>query len=59
MAVRTPSPNFINDECKSPDGFDYDKFFDLCSINGLPEDKIAHYKEQVDSKSLVPRVARE
>jgi hypothetical protein len=43
---------FINDECKGPEGFDYDKFFDLCSINGLPEDKIAHYKEQVDSKKL-------
>lgn len=43
---------FINDECKGTDGFDYDKFFELCRINGLPEDKIAHYEEQVNSKRL-------
>jgi hypothetical protein len=43
---------FINAECKGADGFDYAKFFDLCRINGLPEDKVAHYQEQVNSKRL-------
>jgi hypothetical protein len=43
---------FINTECKGTDGFDYDKFFELCRINGLPEDKVAHYQAQVDSKRL-------
>lgn len=43
---------FINAECKGSDGFDYDKFFELCRVNGLPEDKVAHYQAQVDSKKL-------
>ena len=43
---------FINTECKGTDGFDYDKFFELCVENGLPEDKVNHYKEQVDAKKL-------
>ena len=43
---------FINAECKGADGFDYDKFFELCRINGLPEDKVAHYEDQVNAKKL-------
>ena len=43
---------FINAECKGTDGFDYDKFFELCRINGIPEDKVAHYQAQVDAKKL-------
>jgi hypothetical protein len=43
---------FINEECKGTDGFDYIKFFDLCRENGLPEDKVNHYAEQVESKRL-------
>ena len=43
---------FINEQCKGADGFDYNKFFDLCLENGLPKDKVDHYKEQVESKRL-------
>jgi hypothetical protein len=43
---------FINAECKGTDGFDYDKFFDLCRINGLPDEKVSHYEDQVNTKKL-------
>jgi hypothetical protein len=38
---------FINEVCRVKDGFSYEKFFDLCRKNGLPEDKVAHYEAQV------------
>lgn len=44
--------NFINEQCKSAEGFDYSKFFELCRRNGLPEDKVAHYEGQVADKRL-------
>lgn len=43
---------FINEQCKGTDGFDYNKFFDLCLQNGLPKEKVDHYAEQVESKKL-------
>lgn len=43
---------FINVQCKGADGFEYEKFFELCRANGLPDDKVSHYEAQVDSKKL-------
>jgi len=42
-ALRT----FIQEQCKSKDGFDYNLFFQLCRNNGLPEEQVAKYEEQV------------
>lgn len=41
---------FINAECKTAEGFSYDKFFQLCLANGIPADKVTHYEEQVTAK---------
>jgi hypothetical protein len=43
---------FINEQCKGKEGFDYAKFFTLCRENGLPEEKVAMYEGQVESKRL-------
>lgn len=43
---------FINEQCKGQDGFDYNKFWQLCKDNGLPEDKVDHYAGQVAEKRL-------
>jgi len=39
--------NFIKDQCTTQEGFQFDKFFDLCRKNGIAEDKVAHYQGQV------------
>jgi len=38
---------FIEEQCKTKDGFSYENFFALCRENSLPGDKIDHYREQV------------
>src|SRR5215472_15206004 len=38
---------FINEECKDKDGFSYEKYAELCKLNGLPADKVDHYLRQV------------
>jgi hypothetical protein len=38
---------FINEQCKTKEGFDYGLFFDLCINNGLDAAKVNHYKDQV------------
>jgi hypothetical protein len=43
---------FINEQCRGKEGFEYAKFFQLCRDNGLPEDKVAMYEGQVESKKL-------
>lgn len=42
---------FIDDQCSGKDGFEFPAFFTLCRQNGLPEEKVAHYEEVVDSKA--------
>jgi hypothetical protein len=42
--------NFIKDQCTTQEGFQFDRFFDLCLKNGIAEDKVAHYKGQVAEK---------
>ena len=42
--------NFIKSQCASPEGFSFERFFELCSKNGIAEDKVAHYKAQVAEK---------
>lgn len=41
---------FIKDQCTTQEGFQSDRFFDLCLKNGIAEDKVAHYKGQVAEK---------
>jgi len=43
---------FINEQCSDKEGFNYGTFFKLCRVNGLPEDKVAMYEGQVESKRL-------
>ena len=47
-----PTSDFIRNQCGEGDKFEYDAFFNLASKNGIPEDKIALYKGQVDAKQL-------
>src|SRR5262245_14467902 len=42
--------NFIKSECASQEGFNFDKFFELCSKTGIAQDKVDHYKGQVSAK---------
>jgi hypothetical protein len=41
---------FIKEQCADKEGFSFDKFFELCSKNGIAQDKVDHYKNQVTEK---------
>lgn len=41
---------FINTQCTAEGGFSFDRFFQLCNVNGVDAAKVAHYKQQVDEK---------
>ena len=41
---------FIKSQCADKDGFSFDKFYELCSTNGVAQDKVDHYKAQVAEK---------
>jgi hypothetical protein len=41
---------FIKSQCSTQEGFSFDKFFELCSTNGIPQEKVDHYKGQVAEK---------
>jgi hypothetical protein len=41
---------FIKSQCADKDGFSFDAFFELCEKNGLPTEKVEHYKAQVAEK---------
>ena len=45
-----PLAQFIKSQCIADGNFSFDRFFDLCRKNGLPEDKVAHYQGQVAEK---------
>lgn len=45
-----PLAVFIKEQCKTPEGFSFEKFFELMTKNGLPADKVEHYKGQVAEK---------
>ena len=45
-----PLAVFIKQQCVDKDGFSFDKFFELCSKNGVAEEQIAKYKAQVNEK---------
>lgn len=42
--------NFIKSQCTTQQGFEFDRFFQLCRLNGIAEDKVAHYQGQVAEK---------
>lgn len=42
--------NFIKSQSTVDNVFKFDRFFELCEKNGLPADKVAHYKTQVAEK---------
>ncbi len=45
--------SFIETQCVTGEGtFSFDKFFDLCSANQIPAEKVEHYREQVNNKLL-------
>ena len=41
---------FIKAQSAGEGGFSFPNFFELCRRNGLPEDKVAHYEQQVADK---------
>lgn len=41
---------FIKKECGEGDKFSFESFFTLCRINGLPDEKVNHYQDQVAQK---------
>jgi hypothetical protein len=41
---------FINDQCKGSDGFDYNSFFELSLKNGVPQEQIDKYRPQIEEK---------
>jgi plasmid stability protein len=45
-----PLALFIKSQCSTKEGFSFDKFFELCSSNGIAQDKVDHYKAQVAEK---------
>lgn len=45
-----PLAMFIKGQCATPEGFSFEKFFELCTKNGIADDKVAHYKAQVAEK---------
>jgi hypothetical protein len=45
-----PLALFIKAQCVAEGNFSFDKFFDLCASNGVPQEKVDHYKAQVAEK---------
>jgi hypothetical protein len=45
-----PLAAFIKSQCVADGNFSFDRFFQLCLKNGLPEEKVAHYAAQVAEK---------
>lgn len=45
-----PLAVFIKGQCVVDGTFQFDKFFELCTKNGLAADKVEHYKAQVTEK---------
>jgi hypothetical protein len=45
-----PLALFIKEQCATPEGFNFGKFFDLCSKNGIADEKVDHYRNQVAEK---------
>ena len=41
---------FIKEQCTAEGAFSFAKFFELCEKNGLPTEKVEHYKGQVAEK---------
>lgn len=41
---------FIKAQCSGKDGFEYTAFFQLCRLNGIADEKVAHYEGQVAAK---------
>jgi len=41
---------FIKAQCETEQGFSFEKFFELCSKNGIAQDKVDHYQNQVSEK---------
>lgn len=41
---------FINEQASGKDGFEYPAFFQLCRLNGIADEKVAHYEKQVADK---------
>jgi hypothetical protein len=45
-----PLAQFIKAQCTVDGNFSFDKFFELMSANGIAQDKVDHYKNQVAEK---------
>ena len=45
-----PLAMFIKAQCVEDSKFDFDKFFELCSKNGIVQEKVDHYRNQVTEK---------
>ena len=41
---------FIKEQCADKEGFSFEKFFELCSKNGVAQEKVDHYRAQVAEK---------
>jgi len=41
---------FIKSQCTVDGAFSFDRFFELCSANGIAQEKVDHYKNQVAEK---------
>jgi plasmid stability protein len=45
-----PLAMFIKEQCTRDGAFSFDAFFELCDTNGIPSEKVEHYKGQVAEK---------
>ena len=45
-----PLAEFIKAQCTTEAGFSFIQFFELCAKNGVPQDKVDHYRNQVTEK---------
>lgn len=45
-----PLAEFIKSQCVGKDGFEFSAFFQLNRINGIADEKVKHYEDQVAAK---------
>ena len=45
-----PLALFIKEQCVTDGAFSFDKFFELVEKNGVPSEKVEHYRSQVGEK---------
>lgn len=46
----SPTSQFIKEQCVGKEGFEFSAFFQLCRLNGIPEEQVKRYESDIAEK---------